>query len=75
VAVTFVGAPGTVIAPGVTGVDGAEAGPVPTAFVAETVNVYVVPFCSPVTVVLVAGGVPVTVRDGCATPPTYGVTV
>ena len=34
---TPVGAPGTVA--GVTGLDGADAGPVPTAFVAVTVNV------------------------------------
>src|SRR5437868_1010048 len=33
--------------PGVTAAEGAEAGPVPTAFVALTVNVYAVPFVSP----------------------------
>ena len=37
VAVTFVGAPGSVR--GVTAFDGAEAGPGPAAFVARTVNV------------------------------------
>ena len=45
------------------------------AFVAVTVNVYVVPFVSPVTVVLVAGGDPVTVTGVCAVDPMYGVTV
>ena len=49
VAVTPVGAEGTV-AVGVTGAEGAEAGPVPKAFVAVTVNVYVVPIVSPTTV-------------------------
>ncbi len=39
VAVTAVGAPGTVELLGVTLFDGADAGPVPTAFVAVTVNV------------------------------------
>ena len=42
------GAPGAVA--GVTLLDAAEAGPVPMAFVAVTVNVYAVPFVSPVTV-------------------------
>ena len=36
----------------------------PTALVAATRNVYAVPLVSPVTVVLVAGGVPVTVLAG-----------
>jgi hypothetical protein len=35
---------------GVTGADGADAGPVPTLFVARTVKVYAVPFRRPVTV-------------------------
>jgi hypothetical protein len=34
-----------------------------------------VPFVSPVIVVPVAGGVPLTVLDGCAMPAAYGVTV
>jgi hypothetical protein len=34
-----------------------------------------VPFDKPVTVVVVAGGVPLTVVAGCAVDPTYGVTV
>ena len=34
---------------GVTGADGADAGPVPTLLVAVTVNVYAVPFVKPVT--------------------------
>ena len=41
---------------------------------ARTVNVYAVPGVSPVTVVLVAGGVPVTVFGVCAVAPMYGVT-
>jgi hypothetical protein len=73
VAVTFVGAPGA--APGVTGLDAAEAGLVPTEFVAFTVKVYAVPFVSPVTVAVAAGGLPVTVVAGCAVVPMYGVTV
>ena len=52
VATTLVGAPGTA-GPGVTELDGADAGPVPIAFVAVTVKVYAVPLVSPVTVVLV----------------------
>ena len=36
--------------PGVTDVDAVDARPVPTAFVAVTVNVYAVPFDSSVTV-------------------------
>ena len=39
VALTPVGAPGAVGAVGVTALDGAEFGPVPTAFVADTVKV------------------------------------
>jgi len=49
VAVALVGGPGTVA--GVTDGEGLEAGPVPTALVAVTVNVYEVPFVSPVTVI------------------------
>ena len=73
VAVTFVGAAGAPF--GVTAFEAAEAGPVQTAFVAVTRNVYVLPFARPVTVVLVAGGLPVTVVGVCAVVPTYGVTV
>ena len=47
VALPIVGAPGT--AAGVTLLEGAEAGPVPTAFVAVTVNVYAVPLVRPLT--------------------------
>ena len=47
VAVPIVGAPGTVA--GTNAFDAAEAGPVPTAFVAFTVQVYVLPFVIPVT--------------------------
>src|SRR6478736_2183017 len=69
VALTPVGAPGGV-APevGVTGLVAVEAAPVPMALVAVTV-------VRPVTVVLVAGGVPVTVLAVCAVPPMNGVTV
>jgi hypothetical protein len=52
VAVTSVGAPGVLA--GVMAFDGAEAALVPTALVAVTVNVYVVPLVRPVTVQLVA---------------------
>ena len=47
---TAVGAPGAVApARGVTAALAAESAPVPTAFVAATVNVYAVPFVRPVT--------------------------
>jgi hypothetical protein len=48
VALTAVGAPGTV--EGTTAAEADEAAPVPDAFVAVTVNVYEVPFVRPVTV-------------------------
>ena len=48
VAETDVGGPGT-IAIGTTLLEAAEAGPVPAALVAFTVNVYVVPLVRPVT--------------------------
>src|SRR5512135_285631 len=51
VAVNDVGVAG-LPAPGLTALDGAEAGPVPTEFVAVTVNVYVVPFFRPLTVIV-----------------------
>jgi hypothetical protein len=47
-AVTLVGAPGGPV--GLTVLDGADAEPVPIAFVAVTVKVYAVPLVSPVTV-------------------------
>ena len=51
VAFAPVGAPGTVAdADGITGVEAADAGPVPTPFVAVTVKVYDVPSVRPVTV-------------------------
>jgi hypothetical protein len=68
-AVTALGAPGT--APGVTALDGEDAGPVPAVLVAETVNVYVVPLVSPVTVAVVVG----TVTGVPGVEPTNGVTV
>jgi hypothetical protein len=58
-AMPIVGAPGTVA--GVTPFDAADAGPVPIAFVAVTVNVYVVPFARPVTSMDVQGAVHVPV--------------
>jgi len=57
-------------APGVTGALAAEVGPVPTGLVAATLNVYAVPLVRPVTVALVAGGVPVTVTGDCGVAPT-----
>jgi hypothetical protein len=49
VAVPIVGAPGTVA--GVTLLEDADAGPVPTELVAVTVNVYAVPLVKPATVI------------------------
>ena len=62
-----VGAPGA-IAAGVTAAEAPEAVPVPTLFVAVTVNVYAVPLVRPVTVIGEEG--PVAVR-----PPGEAVTV
>jgi hypothetical protein len=58
---------------GVTELDCADAGPVPTIFVAATVNVYAVPFVKPVTVAPVDE--PDTTVAVCAAEPIYGVTV
>src|SRR3954452_15995338 len=60
------------VAPGVAAVEGADAAPVPTAFNAETLKVYCVPFFRPVTV---AVGVvtPLTSMGTCASEPRYGV--
>jgi hypothetical protein len=52
----------------VTVFDAAEAGPVPTPFVAVTVNVYAVPFVSPVTVIGLA-------EPDAVAPPGEAVTV
>jgi hypothetical protein len=65
---TALGEPGTPV--GVTGDDAAESAPAPTALIAATVNVYAVPFVSPVTVKLVAEPVEIGV---CGVPPTDGV--
>jgi hypothetical protein len=61
---------------GVTPFDGVDSGPLPTAFVAWTVNVYVVPFVSPVTVRGLDGpeavkppGLEVTVYEVIGLPP------
>src|ERR687883_605476 len=78
VAVTAVGAPGTVA--GVTLFDASDAALVPTALVAVTVKLYAVPFVRPVTVavvgttVLPSGALTVTVI-GAATPTVLEVTV
>lgn len=52
-AATLVGAPGTVA--GTTGLDGSESGPTPEEVIAATLNVYVVPLVSPLTVSESAG--------------------
>ncbi|GKS13454.1 hypothetical protein YDYSY3_44540 [Paenibacillus chitinolyticus] len=78
VAVTFVGALGTLIgATGVTLPDAADTAELPALFFATTVNVYAVPFVNPVTmtglaVVLVPlnpPGLDVTVYSVIALPP------
>jgi hypothetical protein len=67
------GAPGKVAgAAGVTAAEAADSGPVPTALIAATVNVYAVPLVNPVTVNVVA--VDPVVTGVCAVPPTYAVT-
>lgn len=72
-AVTFVGAGGTrALTVGVTAFERADDGPVPTALVAATVNVYAVPLERPLTVTLVARK---TVFGVCASSPMYGVTM
>src|SRR5690242_14555990 len=63
------------VAAGVTALEAADCAPVPMAFVAATLKVYVSPFVRPGTVVLVAGGFPLTVVGDCAAVPRYGVTV
>ena len=67
VADTPVGASGAVTgAAGVMEEEGADAEPVPTAFLAVTVKVYAVPLVRPPTVVDVAAGDPETVTGVCA---------
>jgi hypothetical protein len=63
------------LATGVTELDAADWALVPTAFAAATLNVYAVPFVSPVTTTVAAGGFPPTVVTLCAVVPMYGVTV
>jgi hypothetical protein len=63
---TAVGESGTVA--GVTELLAADAGPIPTAFVAVTVKVYGVPFVRPVTVI----GLPVEVAEN---PPEFAIAV
>jgi hypothetical protein len=76
VAVPMRGAPGTVA--GVTLFDAADAGPVPRALVAVTLNVYAVPFVRPITAIEVQGaahvpvmppGADVAVNEVIADPP------
>jgi hypothetical protein len=69
-ATTDVGTPGTVA--GTTTPEDTETKPVPSAFVAATLNVYAVPFTRPVTTRDVDA--PVKVIAVCAAVPTYGVT-
>ena len=69
VATTFMGLPGTVPA-GTTAFDAVDAALLPTEFVATAVNVYEVPFVSPVTVQAVVGEVATQVK-----PPGLEVTV
>jgi hypothetical protein len=73
VATTFPGGAGG--AAGVTLFEGCEGGPVPMSLVADTVNVYVVPLASPVTVVDGLGGEPLMIDGSWAVVPTKGVTV
>jgi hypothetical protein len=61
VAITAVGAPGTVFGTaGVTAVDATEATELPTALVATTLKVYAVPFVKPVT--FIGDVVPVPIK-------------
>src|SRR5579859_5228294 len=62
---------GTCAADGVTAAEWADSGEVPFGLVALTVNVYAVPLVRPVIVAFVV----VTVVDGWAVDPAYGVTV
>ena len=55
--------------------EAADCGLVPMALLAVTLNVEAVPFVSPLTVAVVAGGLPLTVVGVCAVDPAYGVTV
>ena len=63
VAETAVGVPGVLGANGTTALLAAEAGPAPASLEALTVNVYDVPFASPVTVHDVAGAITTHVFD------------
>jgi hypothetical protein len=59
VAVPIVGAPGAAAVAGVTLFEAADAGPVPTMFVAATVKLYAVPPVRPATVIGLVGLAPV----------------
>jgi hypothetical protein len=71
VAMTAVGAPGAIA--GVTMLEGAESGPVPTPFTAVTTKLYEVPFVSPFTVNDVAGGEPFTVMGVSGVVPSLTI--
>ena len=59
--------PRTLAQLGVTAFDAVDGGPVPIAFAAATLNVYVVPLVSPVTICVVAADA--NTRAGCASLP------
>ena len=63
-----------IVSCGVVAADAADAGPVPRLLVADTVNVYAVPFVKPVTVAEDAEPL-LTCTGVCAVDPMYGVTV
>ena len=63
-----------IVARGVTALEAAEAGPVPTALVAVTLNVYAVPFVEPRRRSRSSRTAP-TGTGVCAAAPMYGVTV
>jgi hypothetical protein len=75
VAATFDGLPGAGGGVGTTEFEAADCVPLPVAFDAVTLNVYVVPFVRLPTVADVAGGDPETVVVVWAAPPMNGVTV
>jgi hypothetical protein len=66
---TPVGAGGAIVVRAVTGFDGLEAGPLPAELDAVSWDVYVLPACRPVIVVVVAGGAPLTCVLPAAAPP------
>ena len=73
-ALTLIGSAGAVVLSGDTALEWTDSGPGALLLTARTVNVYWVPDVRPLTVAVVAGGVPVIVVAVCAVEPTYGVT-